>query len=44
MYTVVISKHFSSKRADLCGCALKNTTCITLLMQQVASFKVNLSD
>jgi hypothetical protein len=44
MYTVVISSRFSFKQADLCRCALKNTTCITLRMQQVADFLVNSSD
>jgi hypothetical protein len=38
MYTVVTLTHLSFKEADLCRGALKDTTCITLVMQQVADF------
>jgi len=38
MYTVVTSTRLSSKEADLCRGTLKDSTCITLLVQQVADF------
>jgi hypothetical protein len=44
MYTMATSTSLSSKEADLCRSALKDTTCIMLLMQQVADFQVNLTD
>jgi hypothetical protein len=36
MYTIVTLTHLSFEEADLCRGALKDTSCITLVMQQVA--------
>jgi hypothetical protein len=38
MYTMATSISLSSKEADMCRGAPKDTTCIMLLMQQVADF------
>jgi hypothetical protein len=38
MYTMATSTSLSSKEADLCRGTLKDTTYITLPMQQVADF------